>query len=310
MLILFLNELSADSEEVDVFEAKQRTLKLLKVLRLIRKHQSQVALNSQTTLKNTLVDQRYSIAELLAGDEYRDEWRFLRGFENRSPISAEMNSSFDLMIGELGYYYDDNACIAMGWADQLETGVVSFFNDRFSEEWLIVDKNELDDAAEIIPSQVNVRNFSKPDHIESHVEWLQNASFNWLSEAGIFWQQREELYPYLRFLKRTESDMDTLRVSGASYYLVLQRLKDLNNDIAAWVELGSDWPKFSSKASPEAQNRKRFCRIVDNDEEHDFDWHLRFTGGIAGRIHFRICPKERKGIIAYLGRKLEAPIVR
>lgn len=310
MLILFLNELSADSEEVELSEARQRTLGLLKILRLIRKQQQQVALNSKASLKSTLVDTRYTIAELLASDEYRDEWRFLRGFENRSPISADMDTSFDLKMEELGYYYDDNACIALGWADQLETGVVSFLSEEFIDEWLAVEKNEFDDAAEIISSTVNVRNFAKPDHIESHAEWLKNSSFNWLSEAGIFWKLREESYPHLRFLKRTESDMDTLRVSGASYYLVLRRLNELNSDIADWVKLGSEWPEFSSKASPEARGRKQFCKLVDGEEEYDFDWHLRFTGGIAGRIHFRICHEEKKAIIAYVGRKLDAPIVR
>lgn len=310
MLILFLNELSTDNKELDLPEARHRALRLIEVLRLVRKQQTQVALNSQASLKGTFVDTRYTIAELLAGDEYRDKLRFLRGFENRSPISAGMDTSFDLQLEEISYYYKGGDCIAMGWADQLNSGVVSLLDEAFIGGTIEVDKVELDDAAELIPSTVNIRNFSESAHIDEHFEWLQSASFKRLSEAGVLWKQREEVYPHLRFLSRTKSDMDNLRVSGACYLLVVQRLNELNQDIENWAELESDWPEFSSKVTPEAENRKRLCNVLDGEEEHNFHWHLRFTGGIAGRIHFRISAKEKKAVIAYLGNKLQSPIVR
>lgn len=310
MLILFLNELSTDSSELAKDDARQRALQLLKVLKAIRKQQAQVGLNSSSPLKDTLVDLRYSLSELLAGNEYREEWQFLRGFVNRSPLSADMDTAFSLQIEEVEYFYQNQASMALGCADQWGTAVISFPNTPWNEAWLSVVKHELDDVAVIQESIVEIRNFTHTEHVATHLNWLQTVSFGWLSGAGVFWQQRETLFPCLRFLKRTENDMDSLRVSGAAYYLVLQRLHELNQDIARWVESAGDWPEFSSKATPEDETRKRLCEVVDNGEKHNFHWHLRFTGGIAGRIHFRICSRDQKAIIAYIGRKLEMPIVQ
>jgi hypothetical protein len=284
MLILFLNELSTVNIELDQFEARQRVLQLLNVLKDIRRQQQQVGMNSQVPLKDTLVDQRYSLAELLAGDEYRDEWRFLRGFANRSPLSAEMDTAFRLQVEEVEYHYQEQASIALGWADQLGTGVVSFPDANWFDACLMVGKRELNEAADIQECTVKVRNFAQLEHVTDHRDWLQKISFEWFSDAGIFWQQRETFFPFLRFMKQTEGHMDTLRVSGAAYYLALKRLHELNQDITRWVESGSDWPEFSSKATPEDETRKHLCEVMDNGEKHNFHWHLRFTGGIAGRI--------------------------
>ena len=308
MLIVFLNELSTDSAELAKEDARQRALQLLKVLKAIRRQQPQVGLNSSHPLKDTFVDPRYSLSELLAGNEYREEWQFLKGFANRSPLSADMDDAFSLQVGEVEYFYQDQASMALGWADQLGTAVISFPSTCWDAAWLNVIKQELDDAAAIQESIVEIRNFTHTEHVGTHLNWLQTVSFEWLSGAGVFWQQRETLFPCLRFLKRTENDMDGLRVSGASYYLVLQRLHELNQDITRWIESAGDWPTFSSKATPEDETRKRLCEVMDNGEKHNFHWHLRFTGGIAGRIHFRICAQEQKAIIAYLGKKLDAPI--
>jgi hypothetical protein len=239
MLTLFLNELSTANTELDQVEARQRALRLLNVLRSVRKRQSQVGLNSQVPLKNTLVDQRYSLAELLSRNEYLDEWRFFKSFANRSPLAAGLDASFNLQVEEVEYLYQERSSMALGWADQLSSAVVSFSDDEmWCEAWLSVNKRELDNAAEIKESTAEIRNFAQTEHVSAHADWLQAASFEWLSETDAFWQQRETLFPYLRFLKRAESDMDTLRVSGAAYYLVLQRLHELNQDIARWVESG------------------------------------------------------------------------
>lgn len=310
MLVLFLNELSTDSVALTQETARERVLCLLKVLKGIRKLQ-QVALNSQQPLANTLVDARYTLSELLAGNEYKDEWRFLRGFANRSPFAADMDAAFSLQVQEVEYLYQGQTAIGIGWVDQLDTALVSFPLEQFCElPFLSVLRQELDEEAEIQEVSVEVRHFVQPAHITVHSHWLQGYLFETLPSAGELWQQREMLFPHLRFLVRTEDDMAKLGVSGAAYHLVVQRLRELNQDIARWIETTAEWPEFSSKASPEGATRKQLCKVMDNDVVHDFDWHLRFTGGIAGRVHFRICTQDKKAIIAYMGQKLDKPIVQ
>ena len=312
MLVLFLNELSVDPNELPINDARNRVLALLRLLRKIRKEQSQVALNSQQSLKNTLVDQRHSLAELLAGNDYRDEWRFIRGFENRSPLSSDMKNVFCNEIKEMEYHYNDLIGTAIGWGDLLDTGAISFLSeDCWEGSYLEIEKQELDEDAEILSSVIKLRHFSQDEHVQIHKAWLNNYVFIELPKADQLWEQREILFPNIRFLSRSQDDINNMSVSGASYHLVIKRLRELNQDINKWIDTEAEWPSYSSKATPEASQRKRLCNVEDIDRKtYCFDLHLRFTGGIAGRIHFRICSEEKKAIIAYIGRKLDTPIVQ
>ncbi len=306
MLVLFLNELSTDSLELDLDEARYRALQLLKILQKIRKQQPQLALNSLSPLSSTLVDQRYTLAELLAGNEYKDEWRFIRGFANRSPFATSLDQSVVKQLQEVEYYCEGVNGIGLAWAALLDTAVVSFDTKfRWQTAGIDVVRRELDGMAEVLETTMTVRNLTHEYHLSVHTRWLQDYVFVELTAMQL-WQRRETLFPYLRFLLRTEDDLILLGVSGVAYYLVVQRLRELNRDIEQWFATNSEWPNFSSKASPEGITRKQFCKFLDNGELHDFDWHLRFTGSIAGRIHFRICTIERKAIIGYLGKKLDS----
>lgn len=311
MLVLFLNELSCDPEELELAQAKKRVLGLLRLLRQTRKQQRQIGLNSQLPLKDTLVDQRYTLHELLSGNEYREEWRFLKSFANRSPLSADMEQHFDLERQEVDYLHEGEPASALGWADIMDTAVVSFPDSAFQEPFIDLIRRELDESnedAEVQDHPVSVKNIANTEHIEHHTPWLQDYAFRTLPTADHLWQKRAELFPFIRLLPRTEQDLKQLFMSGTAYPQVVRRLQELNRDIAEWREAGNAWPEFSSKATPEATTRKRFCKVMDEGEEHDFDWHLRFTGHIAGRIHFRICMREKQAIIAYLGQKLESSI--
>lgn len=313
MLVLFLNELSVASESLPLDVARSRVSGLLKLLKKLKNTQQQIALNSQEPLSRTLIDLSHSLSELLGGDEFKDEWRFLRGFANRSPFAAEMDASFSLQVEEVEYLYRGSDAIALGWADQLGTAVISFDSENdWREATLNVIRRELDDAAEIDELVIPVRNFAIANHVDIHNDWLLGYSLVGLESAGVLWIEREVRFQHLRFIDRTKSDLEKLRVSGAAYSLMLKRLQELNQDMARWIEIASEWPEFSSKVTPESAGgqRQRYCKVMDNGVEHDFDLHLRFTGGMAGRIHFRICPDEKKAIIAYLGQKLTMPIVQ
>lgn len=306
MLVLFLNELSSEQGALELNQARSRALELLYLLRQARKQQQKIALNSHSSLKDTLVDQRYSLFELLAGNnDYRDEWRFLRGFVNRSPMAANVEKSFDLNRQEVEYLYEEQQASALGWADIMGTAVVSFPNSLFTQPLVETIRLELDENGDLNEKNIQVRNISSIEHVEHHAQWLKDYVFTISLEQ--LWQDRRELFPCIRFLPRVEGDLKQLFNLHAQ---VIHRLQELNHDIAKWQATQDVWPEFSSKASPESETRKRFCKIIDQDELHDFDWHLRFTGNIAGRVHFRICMQKREVVVAYLGQKLTKPIVQ
>ena len=98
-----------------------------------------------------------------------------------------------------------------------------------------------------------------------------------------------------------------LNGSGAPYKQAINALDALNTDFDAWD--GKARLVFSRKVTPEDEQRKRLCFARDvDDEKYCFDLHARFTGGIPGRIHFRLAAAERKAVIAYVGIKLDSKI--
>ena len=123
------------------------------------------------------------------------------------------------------------------------------------------------------------------------------------------WSERLERYPGLRFLSRTEKDLLALEGSGAPFLQALSSLQVLATDVANWKQ-NCAWPEFSTKTSPESDSRRKFCWTYDeiSAARECFEWHTRFTGGLAGRIHFRVDEAARQIVIGYVGGKLEKEI--
>ena len=310
MLVLFLNELSISDKMIGRETAQNTALALLRILRSIKSLQGQVALNSHVPLSHMQVDSEHSLQALLGGNEFKDEWRRLRGFANYSPMESGIEA-FNLQTQEIDYIWNNKPAIALGWANQLDTAVVSFAHD---ENWQTSDpqvvRRELDENAEIIETMVTIRNFSTADNLVCHATWLKQHGLEEQPPANKLWEKRETYFPNLRFLARTYADINNLALSGSAYQQALQRLRELDRDLYNWSLTKESWPQFSSRASPEGSTRKELCKVEDAGEELYFDWHLRFTGGLAGRIHFRISHAEQKAVIAYIGQKLDSPIVQ
>ncbi|MEQ1530827.1 MAG: hypothetical protein ABL925_16040, partial [Methylococcales bacterium] len=108
-----------------------------------------------------------------------------------------------------------------------------------------------------------------------------------------------------RFLARTKEDIESLEKSGSPFKQALNALVLLSDDALRWN--GQGLPNFSIKvADGEHDQRRSLSQFNDEftDTKEEFDRHVYFTGGIAGRIHFRLSPNEKKFIVAYVGLKL------
>jgi hypothetical protein len=308
MLVVFLNELSCPEQNLEKTSAQQVVLELLKLLRNAKKIQPQIALHSQLPLNRTLLDSRYTLAELLSGNEFKEEWRFLRGFENRSPLNERLPESFSKTLLELEYRLGNKLATAIGWADLLDTAVVSFnTNEDCQPAELQVIKSEFEND-EINDTAIVVRNLVSQSHLSTYQNWIKKYGLENEPSGDELWDNRKQYFPYLRFLDRVQNDLSTLKGS-LGYKQLIIKLRNLNDDIEKWQLTREDYPEYSTKATPEAETRKRLCYLNDGGNSYCFDWHVRFTGSIPGRIHFRLCNETKTAVIGYLGRKLETPIV-
>src|SRR5882724_7318621 len=84
---LFLNELSyvydGDKSPAQLVRSLLSTLKAIKTAHQIR--QDLVVAGSSSISKIAIGDGSHSVASLLSGNYYKEEWRFIRGLEQASP---------------------------------------------------------------------------------------------------------------------------------------------------------------------------------------------------------------------------------
>ena len=314
MLILFLNELSVAPDVLSLDEAQRRVLKLVKTLRKIRSVQRKIAVNSELSLKNTMLDQRYSISEaLLSGGGFVEEWLLLKDIADRHPFAEGLGEKFDPEVQQVGYDYGGREAIACGWADQLGTAVISFEGaPKWPDPFITVSRYEENDSGEIQDSEIQIYNFSETEHIAFHQEWLQNKVKDIdITEYSVdeFWNSREDIFPNLRFLDRVKGDLLALEDQRVVYRHVIARLIGINKDINTWAAMGAGQgePEFSNRtARGENDQRRDYAIWLDHDDVNRyFGKHQYFDPKrFVGRLHFRISQQEQKAIVAYIGRKL------
>lgn len=169
---------------------------------------------------------------------------------------------------------------------------------RYTEDYQYNDEN------------LTLRHIANQTHgellFEQHYQTKKPADYT----VDEIWEEKDDLYPYLRFLGRIKDDLVKLKKAGLPYRRALGQLDALNNDIERWVIAGVDQgePEYSvDSARGEHDNRRELTTWRDESDELEyyFDKHLYIDKfGFVGRLHFRICPHEQRAIIAYAGRKL------
>ena len=310
--VLFLEVASAHKQPVGDREAISTSLQLIRTLRQLRKINSRISLNAAIRLPDCNVALGRTLSATLGAPEFRLEWEFLRLLATQSPLSVGMESSLPRaelteaqLEGEQSFRGQEEA--ALVWAHLLQTATVSFDTEMpWNQPWIDAHFQSLDDAGNLAEISERVRNASTPEHAIEHSDWLRALGFSVSPTGADFWASRDDRFPGLRFLDRVRSQIDDLATSGAPYKQALRSLESLNRDSINWGGLGD--PTYSEKvADGEHDGRRELSKFLDDvtGQKHFFDKHAYFTGGTAGRIHFRLAADEGKFVVAHVGFKLQ-----
>jgi hypothetical protein len=305
--VFFLDDESRHVGNLTRTEAEHTALKLLSTLKRLKKINNRLALNTARPISEYLISNEWTLQSVLGGKPFQLEWDFIRTLNDRSPLSA--GSSEGLMQVVAGMEFRTSPAgiqsTAVAWATILDSATVSFAAlEDWSRTWVNTTYTTLDDAGELNEAEGRVRNASDVAHADEHIEWLQSLGRTNAPTAAQIWNERADRYPGLRFLPRTEKDLETLAVSGAPFIQALSALDALAKSVANWGA-EQQWPEFSN-ATPESEQRRKLCWVDDDltGKKELFDWHTRFTGGLAGRVHFRVEGTNHTIVIAYIGTKL------
>ena len=85
--VLFLDDASVGSEIVDKDKTLEIANSLIQTLRSLYKTNNKLALNSYISLGRFEITHGRTLSSVLGGDDYRDEWTFIRTLANKSPFS-------------------------------------------------------------------------------------------------------------------------------------------------------------------------------------------------------------------------------
>lgn len=306
--VLFLDDASRHSGVVDRVQAERTAMTLLDTLKSLRKINKKFALNTAKPLAHYQIADDWTLQSILGGPSHRDDWDFIRFLNDRSPFSAGLKEGLLQEVDAMEFRTQAGRVpsSALAWATLLDAATVSFdAHVDWSRAWVDIEYTAIDDDGNISESAGRVRNASNPTHADEHVDWLKFLGLSASPSALEIWNERTERFIGLRFLSRTKDDFITLGGSGLPFVQALVALGTLAHDVESWKP-ASPWPEFSTKATPEHEQRRKFCWAMDDvtGKQELFDWHIRFNGGLAGRIHFRVDSTTRSIVVAYVGSKL------
>lgn len=309
--VLFLDDASRHVGTIDRARAEQIARTLLATLRRLRRINSRIALNTARPIAQYQIADDWTLQAVLGGNAFKEEWDFVRGLSDRSPFSSGLKDGMSQEIEDMEFRTRPGQIqsSALAWATLLDSATVSFdAHPDWSQGWVETSYRTLDDVGNLLEADSRIKNASKVAHADEHVDWLKLLGLAGVPTAAQVWSGKGDRFPCLRFLPRVEKDLAALDGSGAPFLQAIASLEALAKVAANWKN-ESPWPEFTN-ADPESEQRQKLCWVHDEatGNQELFDWHTRFTGGLAGRIHFRVDAASRLIVVAYVGGKLTRKI--
>lgn len=299
--IAFLNELSFPIGAMDEKGAEAAVVGLARTLQSLRRIHSSAALHSSVPLALIPLGDEQWLGPVMATGRNRDEWRLLRGFENRAPFRVELGQAFGL---EAEYRHNDVLADGLGLSHTVGTLGVSFAEEPWLVPTVALQRMSLNDNGECDEQVVQVHHAATPAHVTGHEEWLRRMPGERVRDGEELWSRRAEIYPHLLFLPRTEPHLRAFK-AGEIYLASAQNaLMDLEIAAARWKTKDAAMPTFLTKVTPEGEHRSKLFNFDDLlGVQRCFNWHSRYTPG-AGRVHFWCDRSSGLLTIAHVGEKV------
>jgi hypothetical protein len=154
---------------------------------------------------------------------------------------------------------------------------------------------------------VDVRHVSRPDHIQTHVQWLEEKKVQSLEASRDLWNRREEFFPNLILCGSVEQQLTTTFGIRSRYFnQLIDRLKKLDTFAREWTT-GSFSDKklkeYGLNVSGETEytmkkyGRERRFRLPGGGRAY-FEKHIK-TGEL--RFHFLPDEENHRIYVGYIG---------
>jgi hypothetical protein len=174
-LVVFLNELSFACENVVSAEGLLRpVLTTLATMRDAKRIRKDIIVAGSAPISGVLLgDGKHSLAGVLRGDDYREEWRLLSSLDQSSPWDAYPHSTEPGDFQEV--HFQGRTAIGMLWAKQNESPILSFaVPPNWIDSWVQAQFRELAEDSNITSADIQIPNLSNPGHVTIHRNLINN----------------------------------------------------------------------------------------------------------------------------------------
>lgn len=238
---------------------------------------------------------------------------FLHTIATKYPYLQDIlptGSADDAMLSE--FYCEAERADGFRYAYWMQAIAISFLSHKRWDRAVIenISVHALDvETGELKEQQsVSVNHASRPEHLDSHDNWITALIRDSIRDGHDIWYRREELYPNLLFCDALHKQLRSLHSSHTALRQVKQRLSELETFCANWQEGVFEPTQLRGGARQESQATLQQYGIertfmCPDGEERVFNWHISINPS-AWRLHFFPLHKERKIIIGYIGRHL------
>lgn len=299
--VTFLNELSFPEGQVSDEEAIAAFVGLVRTFKVLKKIHSEIALHSSVPIADIPLGGGKWLGPVMSGGAARDDWRYIRGVQNRSPFTVGIGKAFGM---ETEYQHGGRTAEGLGLSHTLATLAVSFPFHGWLQPSLEIQRLHMNDKGQIGEESVLVIHAADPEHVAASEDWIKSAPLAGVTDGDDLWMRRKELFPHLKFLPRVKSQLSTFKSGDILLRSAGSALMELELAVADWKPAETRFPAFRTKVTPEGETRARLFEFKDlAGVERVFDLHSRYTPG-AGRVHLWCDRADGTATIAHVGEKV------
>ncbi|GJD21948.1 hypothetical protein RIVM261_069040 [Rivularia sp. IAM M-261] len=308
-LEMVLNELSLLTPAADIPSARRLMSELISTLRQATTSGVNRVLRTQNDINIIEIAPNYPIASWRNDNEVsREERSYFRTLTAKAPVWVDaiedIKNNFDLS----DVYYQEMQAIGLGFALVSNCIAVSLLsNDCWDASYLQVKFSYMDEDGDIISESVDIIHASRRQHIQNHINWIQERIRRAIYNGLELWDRREEFFPNLDFCDSVARQLQSILNGQLELQAVVDTLFTIQECCSTWQTGAFSLKNYSLDESGESEStlnqyaRERTFTCPDG-QRRLFERHvkLRFCNW---RIHF-FAEKPGKVIIGYVGRHL------
>lgn len=266
---------------------------LYDIVKLIKRLRPNVQINLDTTIFDLKISENIPFRNIPneLKHQVKEEIQAIKINLQKSPYSIDTEHKLDQFFG-VEAHYSGIVYEALTWTYLLDSIAISF--NKKSLPWNSHEINVEINEIESEPKPHILRHASTIEHVQFYQNWF--SVFEEIPDINDFIANPSGFLSNITLLDEAKNNLKYL---PNHYPAIYETLSKVNLDLIK--SEGNNSPiVFSVKNAPgEFRNRSQLLSDLGYE---GYEAHLFFTGGIAGRIHYKLNGKNME--IKYIGKKL------